>query len=455
MPTISAAPILTVFQPTPNLQVNFDQPFQITGQVTDRLTPEPISIDSVTVQVDDGPLIAATRKIIPSKTLTEVTFHATAQISSGNDPHTVTVVATNDEGLKATKTVIVFATTPFQVDAPALLVDLLFLVNIDPNNQQLLSLIGAIQRRLVSLSASLASVNKILIGPNVTVQPFNAHYLMRLGLWIEDPSFPVVPPSGDSLLPTLSDAAAAAAFAATPILAFATTPDSAPAFALFIPAATLQHLVDAMFLDLKAKAAERGFAIDAPIVVQTISPTTVNTNISGSILHGTVPASFTISETVGLQAVSDSQLQQMVPAVLSTNSTSSTGSILEWLVADFLPYLGAVLSEILLADVSYKVSVGASQQSGVAGSFLDSIPARVPFGDKAITLGPLTFPPFPTLNLYWFSFGATPAGLVGNGQAEFEARTEPLVKVSVVGPILLLGFRIRSLNLRIQKWDLF
>src|SRR5262249_43875585 len=91
MPTTPVQPILIVNQPKPNSVVGLNQSFQITGQVTDRGGSEPIMIDSVTVQIDGGPLIDATLKTIPNKTLTEVSFHASAQISSGNDPHTVTV----------------------------------------------------------------------------------------------------------------------------------------------------------------------------------------------------------------------------------------------------------------------------------------------------------------------------------------------------------------------------
>src|ERR1017187_4331767 len=127
VPTTPAQPILTVNQPAANAVVGLN-PFQIAGQVTDRAGAEPIMIDSVTVQVDNGPLIKATLTRIPNKNLIQVSFHASAQISGGNDPHTVTIVATNDQGLHATKTVTVFTGAAFQVDAPAVLLDLLSLI---------------------------------------------------------------------------------------------------------------------------------------------------------------------------------------------------------------------------------------------------------------------------------------------------------------------------------------
>jgi hypothetical protein len=434
MPTTPAAPVLTVSQPTQNLTVGSNQPFQISGLVTDRGGTEPIMIDSVTVQIDGGALIEATRKFIPNKTLVEVSFHATAQITSGNDPHTVTVVATNDQGLHATKTVTVFAGTPFQVDTPGVLLDVLSFTKVDPNDPQTLSLIGKIQGQLKSLSDTLASAGAVLIGPNLLVQTVGSgtptEYLIRIGFWIEAPGFPVVGPTADFPLPRLSDTAAAAAFAATPVL----SPPPAgfyPSFALSIPTTTLQHIIDAIKPTLKAQAADQGFALDT-VLAQTSSPATVNTNVSGTVLKGVVPASFTISETVGLVAVPDTA--QMAPGVTATNSSSSVGSLLDWIVGVFLPLIGAVL-----LDAFHQVSVAASTKSGVAGGFLGSIPARIPFGNKAfdVPAGML----FPSLNFYWKTFGATSSGLIGTGVTQIEDRAESDVKVTLTGPDSFIGFQ--------------
>jgi len=437
MPTTPAQPILTVNQPAANAVVGLNQPFQIAGLVTDRGGVEPIMIDSVTVQIDGGPLINATRKIIHSKTLTEISFLASVQISGGSDPHTVTVVATNDQGLRATKTVTVFTGTIFQVDAPALLLDLLTVIPITADDPQLLGLIGRIQGQLGSLSATLASAGKVLIGPNLIVQPINsAESRVRVGFWIESPGFPVVPPSAAFHLPRLSDAAAAAAFAATPVLTIP-NPGIFPSFALWIPVTTLQHLVDAATPTLKTQASGQGFAIDT-ITAQTSSPSTVNTIVSGNILKGTVAASFTISETVGLKAIPGGPPEQTAPAVLATDSSSSVGSIVDWIVGVFIPLIGAVL-----ADAFYQVSTTASQKSGLAGSFLGSIPARIPFGNKAISVPSGTnfqFPDFPTLNFLWNSFGATSSGLLGVGITDIAPRTESDVSVILNGPDFFTGF---------------
>jgi hypothetical protein len=318
------------------------------------------------------------------------------------------------------------------------LLDLLTLIPITADDPQVLALIGRIQGQLGSLSDSLASAGKVLIGPNLIVQPINsAESLVRVGFWIENPGFPVVPPSAAFPLPRLSDAAAAAAFTATPVLTIP-NPGIFPSFALSIPVTTLQHLVDAITPTLKTQASSQGFEIDT-ITAQTSGPATVNTNVSGHVLKGLVPASFTISETVGLKAVPGGPSAQMAPAVLATNSSSSLGSIVDWIVGVFVPEIGAIL-----AYAFYKVSTAAGQKSGLAGSFLGSIPARIPFGSKAISLPPGTnfqFPDFPTLDFFWNSFGATSSGLLGVGTTEIAPRTEADVTVILDGPDFFTGFQ--------------
>ena len=436
MPTTPVQPILTVNQPAQNAVVGLNQPFQISGLVTDRGMPEPIMIDSVTVQIDGGPLIHANLTHIPNQTLTEVSFRASAQISSGSDPHIVTIVATNDQGLRSQKTVTVFAGPSFEVDVPALLIDVRSLIPITADDPQVLALIRRIQGQLGSLSEFLASTGKVLIGPNLIVQPVTSvESLVRIGLWIEDPGFPVVPPSDGFSLPRLSDVAATACFAATPVLTIP-NPGSLPSFAVSIPVETLQRLVDAMTPALKSQASKEGFDIDK-ITARTSSPATVDTIVTGHVLDGTVPATFTISETVGVAPVRGGQSAQMAPTVLATNSSSSVGSILDWIVASFIPFIG-----LTLAYAFYKVSVSASGKSGLASSFLGSIPARIPFGNRAISLSPDSkLPDFPSLDFFWNSFAATSAGLVGAGITDIAARTQSDVSIILHGPDSFQGYQ--------------
>src|SRR5215813_7561923 len=91
-------PQLTVFGPGNNTTVNLNEPFPVTGQVTNSfVSGDPVTIDSVTVRVDGGPAIEANLTVVLDRTQTRVNFSASAQITGGADPHAVTVTATNDQ----------------------------------------------------------------------------------------------------------------------------------------------------------------------------------------------------------------------------------------------------------------------------------------------------------------------------------------------------------------------
>jgi phospholipase C len=112
-------PQLTVFGPSNNATVNLNQPFPVTGQVTNQhAAGEFVGIDSVTVRVDGGPVIEANLTVVPDKKQTTVNFAASAQVTGGEDPHAVTVTATNDQGASTTQTVSVL-TEPVVVPPPS------------------------------------------------------------------------------------------------------------------------------------------------------------------------------------------------------------------------------------------------------------------------------------------------------------------------------------------------
>jgi len=112
-------PHLTVFGPSNNATVNLNQPFPVTGQVTNQfVSGEPVTITSVTVRVDGGPVIETNLTVVPDRTQTRVNFAATAQVTGGPDPHRVTVTAINDQDASATQTVSVL-TAPVVVPPPA------------------------------------------------------------------------------------------------------------------------------------------------------------------------------------------------------------------------------------------------------------------------------------------------------------------------------------------------
>jgi alpha-tubulin suppressor-like RCC1 family protein len=105
-------PKLTILRPRNNDTIHLNQPFPVTGQVTNQFVSGGdlvVRITSVTVQVDAGPVRQAALTPVQDKTQTKVNFAANAQVTGGQDPHTITVTATNDRGGSATQTVSVFA----------------------------------------------------------------------------------------------------------------------------------------------------------------------------------------------------------------------------------------------------------------------------------------------------------------------------------------------------------
>src|SRR5262249_2064739 len=116
-------PKLTILRPRNN-EIILNQPFLITGQVTNQFVSgdDPVVlITSVTVQVDAGPVRQAALTPVPDKTQTKVNFAANAQLIGGQDPHTITVIATNDRGASITQTVSVFTIGSFPIPTPTFL----------------------------------------------------------------------------------------------------------------------------------------------------------------------------------------------------------------------------------------------------------------------------------------------------------------------------------------------
>jgi hypothetical protein len=86
------------------------------------------------------------------------------------------------------------------------------------------------------------------------------------------------------------------------------------------------------------------------------------------------------------------------------------------------------------------VSSAAGEESGLASSFLGSIPARIPFGNKDVSMDPnFKMPDFPSFDLSE-SFEATSTGLLGTGISDINARTESDVNIILNGPDSFTGF---------------
>lgn len=101
-------PQLMILVPHNNGAVNLNQPFPVGGQVTNQfVSGDLVLIDSVTVRVDNGPVTEAQLTPVKDRTQTKVNFAASAQVTGGQDPHSVAVTATNDRGASMTQTISV------------------------------------------------------------------------------------------------------------------------------------------------------------------------------------------------------------------------------------------------------------------------------------------------------------------------------------------------------------
>src|SRR6266478_3499767 len=121
-----AFPELIVSQPPDNLTVQLNQPFLVTGQASVQGSrSEPRTIDLVIVQVDGGTPIDANPTLISNKNHKAIySFKASARVTGGQDPHTVTITATDDRGLSVRRSVSVFTGPVFEVGSPAVLADI-------------------------------------------------------------------------------------------------------------------------------------------------------------------------------------------------------------------------------------------------------------------------------------------------------------------------------------------
>lgn len=427
-------PSLTVFQPPANLAVQVNRPFMVSGQASDKGMPEPVMIDSVTVQVDDGPVVRASLTHIPDRKVTLVSFKALAQVTSGSDPHTVTVTATNDNGMSVTKTVSVFTGTVFEIDYPAVLMDLVFPFPIDLASAPVQNMIAQFQLQLGDMSAMLNSAGKVLIGPNLFLDTTSAEIpVLRVGLWIEDSTFPVIAPSGRFSLPRLPNEGASGSFALVPLLPVPTF--NPLSFAVSVPLRTLQGLLDSLAPVLKAAASQQGASLDS-LSIQLNQSGSITTNFAGSGALD-IPFSVSVTETLGPKFLSGAQPPQHVPAVVGSSHSASVAGIPDWMAVftAFAPGLGL----FALAAVDLGGQVGG-QVYGLMQSLVAGIPSRVPFSNAMLPSLPF-LPDFPVFVPDWRTIGGDSSGILGTGTATIEARDQSMVDMVVAGTRSIRGYQ--------------
>ena len=439
-------PSLTIYSPKPNAVVGLT-PFTVSGLVTAPGMPEPLGIDSVTVQVDSQPPVQATLKHIPNKTLVEVTFSATVQITGGQDPHTIAVTVASDAGIPVTKFVTVTAGN--RLAAPAVLVDLATITNIPADSHAVQHMLSVVAKQINKFSVvnDLANLNKIVVGPNA-IAVSEPRPMLRVGVWILDADFPQLelqPPSlPDFPLSRLTDDAAAGSFGLVPLLSPPPPGGVPPAdnplfgFAMSAPASTLQLILNAMFPKIAAKAADHHFTVESA-TISTDAAGSVTTKLSGSLPLG-VSMTASLTETLGVVQVPNTV--QMMPAVVSSKSDVSVGDFVSWFIGTLVPAIGLLLvGELGIAD--YGVGVASDKANGIIGSYLGSLPSILPFRNSSLPskadFPNLPFDPqakysFPMAVLNFETFTTDGSGIVASGTVGIGARDQSMVRVHLGGP---------------------
>ena len=428
-----AMPDLSITVPSNDAHVASLQPFLVAGQASDVGPPEAHQIDTVTVQVDAGLVVDAELTQVPDKTLSLFRYAAEVAVTDGTDPHTVTVTAVNDNHIKATRRVQVFTGPIFHAAAPAVLIELLSLNPWDVEGAALTRLVSQIQYALLPAADQLADFGKIIAGPNlVTGLDPSGLFLLRLGIWVQDAGFPVLPPQPPIFpLPRLNDPGAQAGFALADRLPVPLT--LGLSFAMSIPTATLQSLVDAVLPQVKA-AADGTFATVDSIRAGTIPPDTVSTTVHAHTLFD-IPVSAQLTERLGTRL--DPDLGQRLPAVVGHDSSADAGDVLDWLVGTLLPPFGAAL--LAITAIASSVASDASDQAhGLAASVVAGIPPRIPLRNTDLGVND---PAFPTVVPDWDTFGTTPDGILATGTAGIQARTQSTAAMSINGAGYIEGIQ--------------
>ena len=402
-------PTISITSPRPGTVVH-DGQLTVAGTVTDRGGAEPVTFDSVAVQLDGGAPVRAALHYRHDPTLTVADFTASIAMAGAQGNHTLTAVVTdaNQQSKSVSETIGLDLYTE-GVGAPSVLLDLRLPgkdpTTIDPAD--FTSLLVTIQAAVAPASDLLAGVQKILVGPNLAVQPTGTDSaLLRLGLWIVDAGFHLDPVVAPFTLPRLPDAVAAAAIGAVPELP---QPTGGPMqFAFSIPDATIAILADAALPVLQG-------AVDGVtgVSVSTHAPSTVVTTVTGSQYD--VGFTMTLTDTLGLTSGT--------PHPTATTNADLGGA-------------AGVLLDMFDLPLALSAEGQAAQQGGVGAQVAAAMPVQIPIRESALPsdLASLyTQVEFPVVALQWESFGVS-GGIVGGGLVWIWDRTQDEVALQIEGP---------------------
>jgi hypothetical protein len=438
----------------PNVRVEFPptdftvpdgQPLHVAGVATGSAGGEPVPVSTVRVHVDGGTAVDASVHVVARQKVPTVTFAASVDVPTQPGLHTVTVVATDENHNHATASVQVLRDTTVVVPAPAIVIDLEPPMAISADDPVLLDVVSTVQQTMADAAGRLASAGLVLAGPNVIAGVDGADIpILRLGIWVVDPDFPVVPPAPPQFpLPRLSSIDAEAGFALVPPLSrghrvgFTDTP-----FGVRVPQTTLQQLADVARL-------EAGNSDVDSITVTLAEPNTASTVVTGS--HLGIGFSIDITETLSVAPLTGVDPPQSLPHVDSQHSTS-VGGLPDWLLGAVIPILGGML---LLG--SAELAADAEQVPGVVTAVLSGLPARVPLRNTSLPPQWRAQFDFPQLVLNWTSFAVNGQGVEGAGDAILSERDQAGARVSVAGPGSLQianGEHDIDTTYRLQLWQI-
>lgn len=436
-------PTLVIYSPAPNAVVG-SQPFNVTGLVTAPGMPEPVMINSVTVQVDAQPAVHAKLKHVPNQHLVEVTYAATVQITNGQDPHIVTVTVMSDAGVPINQSVSVDVGPRFV--EPSLLIDLATIDKVDPKSDSVQKMASEISKRVASLPLinQLVNVNKIVVGPNIiaVTEPLP---LLRIAFWIVDASFPpseLVPPSADFPLRRLTPIAAGGSFGLAAQLdvpsagMYPPSPADLPlfGFALTVSTDSLQSVLNSYFSKIVEIAASHDFNVESA-TIRTDTSGSVITTVSGSLSIGptSVGMTATLTETLGIAKRTGTE--QSMPVVRSSSHNVSVGDAADWVLGALFPAVGVILLGAF-GLVSYSVGQVSDKATGIISTYLDQLRARIPFRNSNLPtkLDLQSKYPFPMAVLNFESFTTDGSHIAASGNVGLGGRDQAMVAVLLHGP---------------------
>ena len=407
-----------IHRPANDTSAIHGQPVTVSGRASYLGGGDPLQIERVMVQVDGDPPVSATLTRSQDGHETIADFLAAVIITGAQGPHTITATATTYLGISASASVTVFLGPVYEVDAPVIRIEGQLASSVDPNDPWIQAPLVDIQQDLQALSGVLASNHMLIAGPNLQAipAPDGDTTVLRLGLWVEPDDFPVLQPTGDQVLPVLSDPAAAASFALVPLLP---RPDRTSLtdvpMAVFLAATGIQEIADAALTN-----GDNGYVTSISVTMDP--PAAVITQYNGTVYD--TGFTVTVTETLAIAPVAGADPPVSAPSVATSPPSSS--------IAGLPASVSAAIISVVQGVLGSAAPQLPDQLGGFAAPLLDYLPVEVPFQNKPAA--PFPLPDFPLLVADWSRIEVSAGGILGGADATIQARDQSMVGVAIEGP---------------------